>query len=110
MQRLIFLSSVESYGSYDPCSGQQSYGTIESDDGTYNFCTAPRDNAPSITGTSTFTQFWSVRQDQRTSGSVTMANHFDAWAAQGFPSSSFNYQVMAVEAFSGSGSASVTVS
>jgi endo-1,4-beta-xylanase len=38
-----------------------------------------------------------------------MANHFDYWAQHGF-GSDYNYQVFAVEAFSGSGSASVSVS
>ncbi|KAK5174819.1 uncharacterized protein LTR77_001902 [Saxophila tyrrhenica] len=102
---------VESYGSYDPCSGSgaTSQGTIESDGGTYTMCTDTRTNQPSITGTSTFTQYWSVRQSQRTSGTVTMANHFQAWAKFGFGNSDFNFQVMAVEAFSGAGTASVTV-
>ena len=71
-------------------------------------CTDTRTNQPSITGTSTFTQYWSVRQSQRTSGTVTMANHFEAWAKFGF-GSDYNFQVFAVEAFSGSGTASVTV-
>jgi endo-1,4-beta-xylanase len=38
-----------------------------------------------------------------------MANHFNAWAKHGF-GNSYNFQVMAVESFSGSGSASITVS
>jgi len=37
-----------------------------------------------------------------------MANHFAAWSAFGF-GSDFNFQVLAVEAFSGSGTTSVTV-
>lgn len=101
---------VESYGSFNPCSsGVTQLGTLSSDGGTYTVCTDTRTNEPSITGTSTFTQYWSVRQSQRKSGTVTMGNHFSFWAKHGF-GSSYNFQVMAVEAFSGSGSASVTVS
>ncbi|KAK4561522.1 hypothetical protein LTR86_004840 [Recurvomyces mirabilis] len=99
---------VESYGSYNPCSGQQNLGTISSDGGSYTFCTDTRNNQPSITGTSTFTQFWSVRQTQRTSGTITVGTHWNTWKQHGF-GSSYNFQVMAVEAFSGSGSASVKV-
>lgn len=99
---------VESYGSYNPCGSATNQGTVQSDGGTYTMCTDTRTNEPSITGTSTFTQYWSVRQSQRTSGTVTMANHFNAWAKFGF-GSDYNFQVLAVEAFSGSGTASVTV-
>ncbi|KAF2730735.1 glycoside hydrolase family 11 protein, partial [Polyplosphaeria fusca] len=100
---------VESYGSFNPCSQAQSIGTVTSDGGTYQVCTDQRNNQPSITGTSTFTQYFSVRQSQRTSGTVTLDNHFKLWAQHGFGNKNFNYQVMAVEAFSGSGSASVSM-
>ncbi|KXL49718.1 glycoside hydrolase family 11 protein [Acidomyces richmondensis BFW] len=100
---------VESYGDYNPCSDAESLGTLESDGSTYTVCTDTRTNEPSITGTSTFTQYWSVRQSERTSGTVTVGNHFNYWAQHGF-GDSYNFQVMAVEAFSGSGSASVSVS
>ncbi|CAI6337937.1 unnamed protein product [Periconia digitata] len=103
---------VESFGSFDPCSGDQAkkIGTLDADGGSYTMCTSERVNQPSITGTSTFTQYWSVRSDQRTSGSVDTGAHFEAWAKSGFGNTDFNYMVMAVEAFSGSGSASITVS
>lgn len=100
---------VENYGDYNPCSGAQSLGTLSSDGGTYQVCTDTRYNQPSITGTSTFTQFFSVRESKRSSGTVTTGNHFNFWAQHGF-GNSYNFQVMAVEAFSGAGSATVTVS
>ncbi|KAL1583316.1 hypothetical protein WHR41_08063 [Cladosporium halotolerans] len=102
---------VESYGSFNPCSsGVTQLGTVQSDGATYTLCTDTRTNQPSITGQSTFTQYWSVRNTKRTSGTITTKNHFAAWAKHGFGNSNFNYQVVAVEAFSGSGSASITVS
>ncbi|PSK46579.1 endo-1,4-beta-xylanase A [Elsinoe australis] len=101
---------VESYGGYNPCSSAQKLGTVTSDGSSYTVCTDTRTNQPSITGTSTFTQYWSVRNTKRTSGTVTTSNHFNFWKQHGFGNSNFNYQVLAVEAFSGSGSASVTVS
>ncbi|KAK5115670.1 hypothetical protein LTR62_000759 [Meristemomyces frigidus] len=99
---------VESYGSFNPCSGVQQLGTVSSDGGSYVVCTDTRTNEPSITGTSTFTQYWSVRTTQRTSGTITVGNHWANWKTHGF-GSSYNFQVLAVEAFSGSGSASVKV-
>ncbi|KAH8799463.1 endo-1,4-beta-xylanase A [Xylogone sp. PMI_703] len=100
---------VENYGNYNPCSGATNLGTVSSDGSTYQVCTDTRYNQPSITGTSTFTQYFSVRQSKRSSGTVTTSNHFNFWAQHGFGNSNFNFQVMAVEAWSGSGSASVTV-
>lgn len=52
---------------------------------------------------------WSVRQSKRTSGTITTKNHFNAWAKHGFANGNFNFQVMAIEAFSGSGSGSVQI-
>nr|AFM44667.1 Xyn-Glu [synthetic construct] len=101
---------VEDYGDYNPCSSATSLGTVYSDGSTYQVCTDTRTNEPSITGTSTFTQYFSVRESTRTSGTVTVANHFNFWAQHGFGNSDFNYQVVAVEAWSGAGSASVTIS
>lgn len=65
---------------------------------------------PSITGTSTFTQFFSVRQNKRSSGTVTTANHFNYWSQHGFHPGNYNFQVLAVEAFNGNGHASMSVS
>ncbi len=101
---------MEDY-SYDPCSnGGTTVGSVTSDGSTYKICTHTQVNQPSIVGTSTFGQFFSVRQNTRTSGTVTVANHFAAWSQHGFQPGNYNYQVFAVEAFSGSGSASVSVS
>jgi endo-1,4-beta-xylanase len=74
---------VENYGSYNPCSGAQGIGSVTSDGSSYQVCTDTRTNQPSITGTSTFKQFFSVRNSKRTSGSVTTGNHFNYWNQHG---------------------------
>jgi endo-1,4-beta-xylanase len=105
------LIHPQSYGGFNPCSsGVTQLGTINVDGSNYVQCTDTRTNQPSITGTSTFTQYWSVRQNKRTSGTVNTSAHFNAWAKHGFANKNFNYQVLAVEAFSGAGTASMTVS
>jgi endo-1,4-beta-xylanase len=101
---------VESYGSYNPGSAGTYKGQVTSDGGTYDIYTATRTNAPSIQGTQTFVQFWSVRTAKRVGGTVTTANHFNAWTSLGMTMGTFNYQILATEAWSGSGSASITVS
>lgn len=85
-------------------------GTVTSDGGTYAIWEHQQVNQPSIQGTSTFNQYISIRQSSRTSGTVTVQNHFNAWAAAGMNLGTLNYQVIAVESWSGSGSGQISLS
>ncbi|EEA21534.1 hypothetical protein TMatcc_009047 [Talaromyces marneffei ATCC 18224] len=85
-------------------------GTFTSDGSTYTVWENTRTNEPSIVGTATFNQYISIRSSTRTSGTVTIQNHFQEWASLGMNLGTMNYQVMAVEGWSSSGSASQSVS
>jgi endo-1,4-beta-xylanase len=85
-------------------------GSVSSDGGTYEIWEHQQVNQPSILGTSTFEQYISIRQGSRTSGTVTVENHFSAWAKAGLNLGTFNYQVMAVESWTGSGSGQISLS
>ena len=92
-----------------PAEGTQK-GTVTSDGATYAIWEHQQVNQPSIQGTSTFNQYISIRQSSRSSGTVPVQNHFNAWAAAGMQLGTLNYQVMAVESWSGSGSGQISVS
>ncbi|KAI1342889.1 family 11 glycosyl hydrolase [Xylariaceae sp. FL0016] len=104
---LVEYYVVESYGTYNPGSGGTLMGSVSTDSGTYNIYKSMRYNAPSIEGTATFPQYWSVRTSKRVGGSVTMQNHFNAWASHGMTLGTHNYQIVAVEGYYSSGSATI---
>ncbi|EGD46964.1 Endo-1,4-beta-xylanase [Ruminiclostridium papyrosolvens DSM 2782] len=106
---LVEYYIVEDYGSWTPPGGTP-VGTVNSDGGTYNIYRTQRVNQPSIVGPATFYQYWSVRTTKRSSGSVTTANHFNAWKSKGWQMGTHDYQIVETEGYQSSGSSSITVS
>ncbi|KAK5678166.1 hypothetical protein LTR17_024030 [Elasticomyces elasticus] len=123
---LIEYYIVENYGTYNPGSDKQLKGTFYQvaifkagseaklilfyqDGSNYNVYQAQRTNQPSIEGTKTFQQYWSIRQNKRSSGSVNVGAHFNKWASLNMGLGSQDYQILATEGYQSSGSSEIYV-
>ena len=111
---LIEYYVVDNWGAdfTPPGEGAPVLGTVESDGGTYRVYRTQRVEKPSIRGSQTFYQYWSVRTEKRAQGAdntITFANHVKAWREHGLEMGTMDYQVMATEGFGSSGRSNVTV-
>ena len=60
-------------------TGGYEKGSFEVDGSEYIIVTNLRENAPSIDGDTTFTQIFSIRQEPRQSGTISVIEHFNKW-------------------------------
>ncbi len=103
---------IDIYGGYRPSGGTYK-GTVSSDGGQYSIYQTMKYSQPSINGTTTFPQYWSVRNSSNSIGqnhTITVANHFNAWARLGMHLGDIVYMAFVCEGFnSPSGYANATV-
>jgi endo-1,4-beta-xylanase len=87
-------------------------GSVSSDGRTYNTYEHQQVNQPSIEGTATFEQYlddWGGASTAK-NYTVTTGNHFSHWQSLGMDLGSFNYMILATEAYNGaSGEVNATV-
>ena len=98
---------VQDRGSYNPTSGGQKHGSATIDGIEYDFYTTDRVQQPSLSGTSTFKQYWSIPKNtsqHRTKGTISISKHFKAWADAGMKMGKL-YEVasMKIESYTGQG-------
>lgn len=107
---------VEAWGSWRPPGATDSLGTVEANGHKYDIYKTIRENQPSIHGTETFYQYWSVRQDnpaqnnvkKEITGRISVSKHFEAWEKAGLDMSGTMYEVaLNIEGYQSNGSANV---
>ena len=107
---------VEAWGSWRPPGSTNSLGTVEANGNKYDIYKTVRENQPSIHGTETFEQYWSVRQDnpaqnnvkKKITGRISVSKHFEAWEKAGLDMGGTMYEVaLNIEGYQSNGSANV---
>jgi hypothetical protein len=84
-------------------------GTITVDGDTYDVWKKTRENKPNITGTNqTFDQYFSIRQNARQCGRVSVSEHFTKWMGLGLSLGKLYEAKWLVEAQDASGTISFT--
>jgi len=84
---LIEYYIVDYFGEYNPKNSQGAVlkDTVTIDGGTYELYEVPN-NGPTIEGNKAFKQYFSIRTETRTKGTISVSEHFKAWAANGMTS------------------------
>jgi hypothetical protein len=96
------------YGSGPPTAGGALKGSFDVDGGTYKIYTHTQTNQPSIHGTTTFVQFFSIRQTPRQCGHISITEHFKKWAGLGMTLGNMYEAKLLIEAGGGNGSIDYT--
>ncbi|MBN2444961.1 MAG: glycoside hydrolase family 11 protein [Spirochaetales bacterium] len=101
---LVEYYIVDSWGTWRP-PGNDPEGTIVIDGDTYEIFRNIRSPYPGINSAYTY---WSVRTTKRTSGTISISQHFKAWEDLGWEFGKIHDITLGIEGYQSSGSANVT--
>lgn len=100
---LIEYYIIDAHGELAPNEPWTAKGNFTFEEGTYEVFESTRVQKPSIEGTRTFQQYWSVRTEQRVGGTVSTGRHFEEWQKLGMGLGYHNYMILAVEGYTNQG-------
>ena len=103
---LVEYYIVEDWRNWIPSmAGDATYvGSFDVDEDTYDIIENTRVNQPSIFGTATFQQYFSIRRNVRNSGTINISEHFDKWESLGLEMGKMYEVSFVVEGYQNSGS------
>ncbi len=110
---LIEFYIVESWGTWRPPGAPSSLGTAIIDGVKYDIYKTTRIQQPSIDGTQTFDQYWSVRRDKpecdgtKFESTIPISKHFDAWEECGLELGKMYEVALTVEGYQSAGKADI---
>lgn len=95
---------LDSYSELAPNEPWTKKGNFTIDgEGIFTIYTSQRVNKPSIEGTRTFMQYWSVRTEKRVGGTISTQKHFNEWKKHNMNLGNHDYVVLAVEGYTATG-------
>lgn len=103
---LIEFYVIEDWRNWIPsmAEGATSKGSITVNGSTYDIYENTRVDKPSIVGTATFQQYFSIRRDERNSGIINISDHFNKWESIGMYLGKMHEVSFVVEGYQSSGS------
>jgi len=103
---LVEYYVVQSWGNWRP-PGAEAISTVQIGEATYDIYETQRVNQPSIDGTQTFPQYWSVRKGKRSEDVVCLTEHFRVWEDLGLEMGKLYEAALTVEGYQSSGFADI---
>ena len=105
---LVEFYIVDEWIGWNPGSNATKKGTLDIDGDTYDIYTHTQTNQPSIQGTATFPQFFSIRKTARQCGHISLSEHFKQWGTLGMTLGKMYEAKLLVEAMGGTGTVDFT--
>ncbi|MBN1757934.1 MAG: glycoside hydrolase family 11 protein [Chitinispirillaceae bacterium] len=106
---LVEFYVMEDWDNWHPTAGQGDHvgkGTNNVDGAQYDVVTRQMVNQPSIKDIQSFPQVFSIRQQKRSSGHISISEHFKQWESKGIKLGKLYEVKIKVESYSGSNGSS----